>query len=92
MAIRQGTPDLSDPEAQRPQEDVRGSVRSVRKVQPNLWTDCPECARYFEQHPLIVAACASVGIEHNKSTRQMMVEYFIELHARDHFTDIPRVE
>lgn len=56
----------------------------------NLWETCVECASYLEAHPLIIPACASVGVEAGKSTRQMMVEYFIEMHERDHFTAISR--
>lgn len=45
---------------------------------------CPECATYLDAHPHLVGACASVGIEHGKSTRQMLREYLATFHDRGH--------
>lgn len=45
---------------------------------------CRECFEHYMQTPHLVGACASVGIEHGKSTSQMLTEYFERYHAREH--------
>lgn len=37
-------------------------------------TDCPRCAE-LAADPLLIGACASVGIEHAMSTQQMLIAY-----------------
>jgi hypothetical protein len=44
--------------------------------------DCPKCMAHFDYG--LVGACASVGIEHGKSTRQMLLEYLAAYHTRGH--------
>lgn len=46
--------------------------------------DCDDCAEYWQTHPYLTAACASVGIEHGKDTTQMLREYFAGFHQRGH--------
>lgn len=49
-----------------------------------LVPDCVQCRLYFEENAhLLVHACASVGIERGKSTRQMFAEHMAALH-REH--------
>lgn len=45
---------------------------------------CGECAALVNAQPMLIGACASVGIEHGKSTRQMLREYLQGYHDRGH--------
>lgn len=47
-------------------------------------TDCGDCVAYWDANPYLTAACASVGIEHGKSTYQMIREYLAGYHERGH--------
>lgn len=48
--------------------------------------EIPACDRCFDymRTPFLVEACASVGIEHGKSTDQMMRETIEAFHASGH--------
>jgi hypothetical protein len=48
--------------------------------------DCPECMDHVDNHPYLVGACASVGIERGKSTAQMFREYIVNYHFGGHET------
>jgi hypothetical protein len=52
------------------------------------WPDCDRCQREMD-HPFLVTACASVGIEKGKSTGQMMREYIDSFHIRGHVGGLP---
>lgn len=45
---------------------------------------CPGCMQHYLDQPMLFGAAASVGIEHGKSTGQMLREYFAAFHARGH--------
>jgi hypothetical protein len=45
---------------------------------------CGECEEHALASPHLVGACSSVGIEHGKSTGQMMAEYLRSFHGRGH--------
>lgn len=45
-------------------------------------TDCADCLAHWDVN--LTAACASVGIEHGKSTYQMIREYLAGYHERGH--------
>lgn len=50
-------------------------------------TTCGKCLEYLmpvQRYWTLREACASVGIEHNKSTDQMMFEYIRAFHDRGH--------
>ena len=52
-------------------------------------TNCPKCLLYLFKdgtrgYLILRTACASVGIEHNKSTDQMLDEYIAYYHERGH--------
>lgn len=49
------------------------------------WPDCGTCQLKLGD-PSIRATCASVGIEHNKDTDQMLYEYLNTYHANGHWT------
>lgn len=65
----------------------------MTKRKPLVWYDnegdrlgvpaCPECFEAMHE-PGLIEACASVGIEHGKSTWLMMKEYIDAFHARHH--------
>ena len=46
--------------------------------------NCGDCMAHWDANPHLTAACASVGIEHGKSTAQMLREYFAGFHQRGH--------
>lgn len=48
---------------------------------------CPKCIEHYFDQPHLVGACASVGIEHGKSTAMMLGEYFAAFHANKHQED-----
>lgn len=54
---------------------------SILDLVPN---QCGKCLQHFDQNPYIVAAFASVGIEHGKSTHQMMQEFYATFHENKH--------
>ncbi len=49
---------------------------------------CPPCMEYYYDHPHLVGACASVGIEHGKSTSQMLHTVLGVYHRRGHPADL----
>jgi hypothetical protein len=49
----------------------------------DLLPDCQMCVEKLNDQSLIYA-CASVGIEYNKDTDQMLYEYLNQYHAKDH--------
>ena len=48
---------------------------------------CPDCAAYAGTAHM-VAACASVGIEHGKTTGQMLTEIVESYHRRGHKAEV----
>ena len=44
---------------------------------------CDECVKYMMQ-PGLIEACASVGIEHNKSTSEMLRDVVNSYHDSKH--------
>ena len=46
--------------------------------------DCPECVAWGASQPHLIGACASVGIEHGKSTQRMLFEITAAYHFRGH--------
>jgi hypothetical protein len=56
-------------------------------VEINRPSNCDTCMRYWASQPYLGAACASVGIEHGKSTFQMVREYLAAYHERGHRAD-----
>ena len=46
--------------------------------------ECMDCEQHAIREPHIVGACASVGIEHGKSTAEMMKIYLDGYHKRGH--------
>lgn len=46
--------------------------------------DCPACRAFLFETPGLTEACASVGIEHGKSTQRMLLEYLAAYHRRGH--------
>jgi hypothetical protein len=61
-----------------------GMFAPLGKMVANAVTDCPDCLAYWNRQPSLTAACASVGIEHGKSTPQMIREYLGSYHQRHH--------
>lgn len=53
--------------------------------------ECEECVAAVTHN--LIGACASVGIEHGKSTDQMLLEWLTDYHRRGHVarpsTDTP---
>lgn len=49
-----------------------------------LANGCPDCLEHYVDRPHLVEACASVGIEHGKSTAEMLAGYFRDYHERGH--------
>lgn len=47
-----------------------------------LWETCDECSDHLD--PIVMAACASVGIERQQSTFRVVTEYLANYHAKDH--------
>lgn len=45
---------------------------------------CTKCMIYYQAQPMLIAACASVGISRGKSTRQMMLGFLASYHQRGH--------
>lgn len=50
----------------------------------DLLPRCGKCLQHFFEHPTMIEACASVGIEHGKSTGQMLKEWYAIFHKRKH--------
>ena len=50
----------------------------------NPWPDCSECRAFLDSNPHLIGAAASVGIEHGKSTSQVIMEYLQVYHMRGH--------
>jgi len=49
------------------------------------WSDCPECAAYFEANgDALVFAAASVGIERGLTSNQALASYFADFHRTGH--------
>lgn len=46
------------------------------------WESCLTCAAHWVSTPHLTGACASVGIEHGKSTMEMLDGYFAAFHQR----------
>jgi hypothetical protein len=55
-----------------------------RTVTRQQLADCPDCLDWLGRNPHIVGACASVGIEHGKSTSRVVFEYTAAYHFRQH--------
>lgn len=52
---------------------------------PTMVKECERCAEHWDANGWsIIGACASVGIEHGKSTWQMAKDYFEGYHRRGH--------
>lgn len=45
---------------------------------------CGKCLQYAYSQPFLLEACASVGIEHGKSSGQMIVDYLDYYHKSRH--------
>ena len=45
---------------------------------------CPDCLSYAASQPHLIGACASVGIEHGRSTQEMVVSFLAGYHDRGH--------
>lgn len=45
---------------------------------------CADCQALVDTQPMLPGACASVGIEQGKSTRQVLAEYLASYHRRGH--------
>lgn len=52
-----------------------------------LITGCPDCLQHYYATPLLAEACASVGIEHGKSSAEMLSQYLAAFHERGHKED-----
>ena len=46
--------------------------------------DCPECVEWIYDKPMLVEACASVGLSNGRSTGDMFVEFVSRYHNRGH--------
>lgn len=46
--------------------------------------ECADCEQHALAEPMLAGACASVGIEHGKSTAQMVRLYLAGYHERGH--------
>jgi len=46
--------------------------------------ECGGCMEYLRSQPHLAGACASVGIEHGRSTGQMLRDYLTGFHERGH--------
>lgn len=59
-----------------------------RTVTRQQITDCGPCMAYYyaPENTHLPEACASVGIEHGKSTDQMLFEFLGAYHFRGHKT------
>lgn len=57
---------------------------STRRSTVDVINDCPLCSIYLAEQPHLIAACASVGIEHGKSTDEMLVNYMALYHQKGH--------
>ena len=49
----------------------------------NEWPECQKCLDRMTD-PLTISACASVGIEHGRSTHEMMRGHLDHYHQRGH--------
>jgi len=45
--------------------------------------NCPQC-EHKRTDPLLIGACASVGIEHDTDTAEMVDQYLTDYHERNH--------
>jgi hypothetical protein len=70
---------------------VKVGCSTVTKRKPLVWIDAgddriiPDCMKCMDAlTPMLMEACASVGIEHNRSTDDMARQYLAEYHARNH--------
>ena len=55
-----------------------------RLVFHNGIPDCDDCQEHAFSQPMLSEACASVGIEHGKSTYEMFKTYIAAYHFRGH--------
>lgn len=53
-------------------------------ILPSEAAQCPDCWAHAASHPHLIGACASVGIEHGKSTAEMVRDYLAAYHERGH--------
>lgn len=63
------------------QPECAGSGKPPRPFDPN---ECADCMMHIGRQPFLVEACASVGIEHGKSTEAMLWDYLVNFHERKH--------
>lgn len=62
----------------------------MAEVNPFDPQDCPACMEYYDDHPSLVGACASVGISHGWSTSETLAAFLVQYHRRGHPTEAPR--
>ena len=65
-------------------EQAVAALKRATPVEIVPLTECDEC--YAIVSPQLIGACASVGIEHGKPTKQMVREYLAAYHERGHLT------
>lgn len=64
-----------------PAPECEGSRKPPRSFDPN---ECGECMAHRLSTPGLAEACASVGIEHGRSTDAMLWDYLALFHERGH--------
>jgi hypothetical protein len=52
--------------------------------------DCLACMEYYDNHPSLVGACASVGISRGWSTPDALAAFLAQYHRRGHPAEAPR--
>lgn len=67
-----------------PTDDASERTTKGRLVFHNGTPDCEKCAAHMADMPHLVEACASVGIEHGKSTGEMFKQYIGGYHFGGH--------
>jgi hypothetical protein len=65
----------------RSPDPCEGSGKPPKPFDPN---ECGDCMEHRFATPGLAEACASVGIEHGKTTDQMLYEYLSGYHHRSH--------
>lgn len=51
-------------------------------------SSCPACMEHYFSQPLLVEACASVGISRGMSTQAMLAHYLRVFHRNGHRNEI----
>jgi hypothetical protein len=74
-----------------PTDPTKATMRAIRRPPTDSGYDpqaCGACMEYYRDNPALVGAAASVGIEHGKSTADMLHTVLSVYHRRGHPADL----